>query len=208
MELSRSYQKFEDAFLSLLKQADTDSITIKTFLTTLSGKGKILLLVFLSLGFAQIPGIAIALGLFIFYLGLRIAIGENFIWMPKFILNKNIKPYFLTKIITQILKLLKFMKRWSRPRYEEATQKKTTRVINGLMIALVGLCLASCPPIPLVSISASLAIFFIAIGLLNNDGIYIVLGYFFSVFYLITVLLLFNYFSFTMIFEWMKDIIA
>lgn len=97
------------------------------------------------------------------------------------------------------------MKNWSQPRYEEIIQKNSTRIVTGLMIALVGLCLASCPPIPLISLLGSLAIFSIGIGVLNSDGLYIVFGYFFALSYCITVLLLLNYFSFAECFEWIMN---
>lgn len=208
MKLRPAYQNFEQTVLLLAKEANTQSVSVHTFLSILSGRGKILLLVLLSLGFVQIPGIAIVLGLFISYLGISIAVGKNFIWVPKFLLHKRIAPFFLTKIINQILAMLKFMKRWSRPRYEQAMQKNTTRVVNGLVITLVGLCLATSPPVPLTGMIASISIFLIAIGLLNDDGIYLILGYVFALLYLLTVLLLLNYFSFTGIFEWFKKILT
>ncbi len=208
MKLTLPYQNFEHTFLLLLKEANTKPIPIHTFLTVLSGKGKLLLLVFLSLGFAQIPGIAMVLGLFITYLGIRIAIGGSFIWMPKSLLHKEIPSYFLTKIINQILRRLKFMKRWSRPRYEKLTQGTIARIANGLMIALVGLGLALCPPVPLPGLLASLAIFLIAIGLLNHDGVYIIFGYISALCYLAAVALLLNYFSFKQIVGWIKNLIS
>lgn len=207
MKLKPAYQNFEQTFLLLLEQAKRGPISVHTFLTTLSGRGRILLLMFLSLGFAQIPGIAIVLGLFISYLGVRMAVGRNFIWMPKFLRHKKIASYFLIKVSEQTLQMLKLMKCLSRPRYEWAIQKSTNHVVNGLVIALVGLCLASSPPMPMTGMIASVAIFLIAIGLLNDDGLYIILGYIVALFYLITVLLLLKYFSFTQIFEWIKKII-
>ena len=75
-KLSTRYQNFEQTFLLLLKEAKRGPISVHRFLTILSGWGKVLLLIFLSLGFAQIPGIAIVLGFFICYLGLRVAVGK------------------------------------------------------------------------------------------------------------------------------------
>jgi hypothetical protein len=208
MKLRPPYKNFEETFCQLRELAAEQPLPLKSFLRTLSGKGKILVLVFLSLGFSQIPIIAIPLGFFISYLGIRIAMGENFIWVPRFLLDKKINSYFLEKIIVKILKGLNFMKRWSKPRYEKATQKDITRIINGIMIALIGLCISMCPPIPLVSLLASLSIFSIAIGLLNKDGVYIILGYIFSLLYFLAVVLLLNYFSFTDIYEWIKGFIS
>ncbi|HEY5235174.1 MAG TPA: exopolysaccharide biosynthesis protein [Rhabdochlamydiaceae bacterium] len=185
-----------------MEKAKKGPISIKTILTILSGKGRILLLVCLSLGFGQIPGVAVFLGLFIAYLGLRIAVAKSFIWMPQVILRKKIPSYFLIKVIKQILRFLKFMKKWSHPRYVWATQQTTTRIVNGLMIALVGVSLAISPPIPFSGLLAFVAVFSIAIGLLNDDGIFIIMGYICTLLYFITILFLLKVCSFSQMLEW------
>jgi hypothetical protein len=206
-KLKPRYQSFEQTFVVLLKEAKRRPISIHRFLTILSGHGKVLLLIFLSLGFVQIPGIAIVLGCFIAYLGLRIALGKSVIWIPQFLRDKKISSSLLIKVIKQTLHILKFIERWSWPRYVWATQKSITRVCNGSMIALVGLCLAICPPIPLTGLFACVAIFLIGVGLLNDDGIYIILGYVAALVYLVTVMIILNYFSMTAMIEWFKNII-
>ncbi len=202
MKLRDTYVGFEQTFLLLLKKAKQGPISVHDFLTTLSGRGRILLLSILSLGFAQIPGVAIVLGLFMVYLGIRIALGRNFIWMPQFILRRKIGSFLLIKVIKNVLRMLKFMKRWTRPRYEWATQKSSTRVLNGIAIALIGLSLANAPPIPFVDLIANASIFFIAIGLLNEDGVYIILGYVGALIYLVTVVVLMNYCSLSQMMKW------
>ncbi len=202
--MKQSYRNFEDTFRLLLKKAKARRVSLRTMLTILSGKGKVLLIIFLSLGFGQIPGISIILGLVIASLGVRIAFGSSSIWMPKFLLNKKIPSYFLTKVIQQILKFLKFMKRWSHPRYIWATQHPVARVMNGIVIALAGLSFAICPPIPFTSLTACLGIFAIGIGLLNDDGIYILIGYICSIIYFVTVFYCLKFFSITQLVEWIQ----
>ncbi len=124
--------------------------------------------------------------------------------MPKKLLNKKIPPYFLVKVIKQLLGFMRFMKKWSRPRYVWATQLSTTRVINGMMIALVGISLAVSPPVPLTGMIAFVAIFAIAIGLLNDDGAYIIAGYAFALFYFILILFLLKFCSLSKMIEWAK----
>jgi hypothetical protein len=205
-KLRRSYKNFEESFRILLERAKKERVSVHRLLTLLEGRGRILLLVFLSLGFGQIPGVAFFLGLFISYLGLRIALGRKFIWMPKRLLHKKIPSYFLIKVIRQILHFLKFMKKWSYPRYLWFTQKTLTRVINGLMISVVGLSFALMPPIPLTGLLAFIAIFTISIGLLNDDGIYIVVGYFCAGFYFVFACFLLKYFSLSQVAGWIKDL--
>lgn len=194
-KLKESYQDFEHTFEDLLKQADKEPVTIEDLLKTLSGRGKLLLLIFLSLGFGQIPGVALFLGPVIIYLGIRVAIGNSFIWLPSSWKKKKLPSYFLTKALRQVLGVLKFMRRWSRPRYQWAIHNKSTRIINGIMIALVGLSFTLCPPIPFTGLLAFFCIFSIAIGILNDDGIYILAGYGWTAIYFTVVVILLKYCS-------------
>jgi hypothetical protein len=204
--MNSSYQSFEEAFHTLLEKAKDGPVPLETFLTILSGKGKLLLLIFITLGFGQIPIVPLILGPFIIYLGFSIAIGKNFIWIPRSILPKKIPSYFLVSIINQILRLLKFMKRWSKPRYEIGTKHVATRVLNGLMIVIIGTSFAACPPVPLTGLIAFIAVFSIAIGMMNNDGIYIIIGYFGTLFYVVITLLLLKFCSFTKMVEWVNSL--
>jgi hypothetical protein len=204
--LKQPYMNFEETFRSLLEKAKEGPVSVKTFLTILSGKGRVLLLIFISLGFSQIPGISVFLGFLISYLGLRIAMSRSFIWMPKALLHKKISSYLLLKVIKQILHFLKLMRHWSRPRYIWATHNPILHVITGFMIALVGLSIAISPPVPLIGLLSFVAIFLIAIGLLNNDGVYIFMGYIFTVVYFIAVIFLLKSFSLSKVVEMIHKI--
>ena len=202
--MQSTYQNFEKTFVVLLEKAKKGPVSLQTLLSLLSGKGRILLLIFLSLGFGQIPGVAFFLGLLIGYLGVRIAMGNSWIWVPRSLLGKKIPSYLLVKIVEQILRFLRFMKRWSHPRYGWATQHVTTRVVNGLAISLVGLFFAISPPVPLSGLVAFAAIFSIAIGLLNDDGIYLCVGYSCSLIYFAIALCLLKFCSVSQMIGWLK----
>jgi hypothetical protein len=178
-----------------LKKAKQKPVSVETLLTTFSGRGKVFLLIVLSLGFTQIPGIAIFFGAFITYLGIRIAMARSSIWMPKFLLKKKIPSWVLNTIIPTFLACLKFMKRFSHPRYVWATQLKSTRIINGITIAVVGVAMAISPPVPLSSWIGCFAIFFLAIGLLNDDGVYVILGVGSAICYVIAVIFMLSFCS-------------
>jgi hypothetical protein len=205
--MKRPYKSFEETFRFLLEKAKKERVSVHTLLTVLDGKGRVLLLTFLSLGFGQIPGISIFLGLFISYLGLRIAMGRSFVWMPKRLLHMKIPSYFLNKVLRQILHLLKFLKKWSYSRYVWATERSSTRVTNGLMISFVGLSFALSPPVPLAGFIAFIAIFSISIGLLNDDGIYIIVGYICAIFYFALTLFLLKFCSLSQMVDWIHTVI-
>lgn len=208
MKSKIAYRNFEQAFAKLLQRAKRGPTSVHTLLTTLTGKSHVMLVLFLALGGAQIPGIAIFFGLFIGYLGIRLAVGRSFIWLPEWLKHKKIPGGFQTKLLEQILSTLHFMQRWTHPRYEWAINRTSTRVLNGIMIAGIGICLASCPPIPLTGLLATFAVFFIGIGLINSDGVYILLGHVTSVLYFVQVGFIIRYFSFTAIYQWAMDMIG
>ena len=90
-----------------------------------------MLVIFLALGGAQIPGIAIFFGIFITYLGIRLAVGRSFIWLPAWLKSKKIPGGFQTRLLEQILQTLHFLERWTKPRYEWAINTPATRILNG-----------------------------------------------------------------------------
>ena len=93
------------------------------------------------------------------------------------------------------------MKKWTYPRYPWASQHVVMRRMNGIMIALVGISLAISPPIPFGSMVAFVALFLMGIGLLNDDAVYILLGYGFTLFYLSCVVVALHFFSLSKLIE-------
>ncbi len=202
--LNHSFIVFENALLQLQENAKNGPVSVKTFLTILSGKGKVFLLILISLFFSQIPIIALPFGLFICYIGIRIALGHNKIWLPHKLLEKTIPSYILKKALNQLVNFWKFMKKWTYPRYPWASQHVVMRRMNGIMIALVGISLAISPPIPFGSMVAFVALFLMGIGLLNDDAVYILLGYGFTLFYLGCVVAALHFFSLSKLIELLK----
>lgn len=205
MKLKPRFITFEDSLAFLLKETKKGPLSLRTFLTVLSGRGKMLLLIVLCLPFGQIPIIAIPFGLAIGYLGMRIAFSSSHIWLPRKILEKKIPSFVLEKTLSQVLRLLNTMKRWTHPRHVWITNHPIMHKLNGIMIALVGISIAISPSIPFSSLIASIAIFFIAIGLLNDDAVYIVLGYFFAIFYFFGVLGILTFFPLSKVVELLKS---
>lgn len=148
----------------------------------LSGKGRILILLLLSLPFCQplqIPGLSMPFGLVIAFLGLRMALGKH-AWLPKSILKKTVTSHTLQKITEKTLRLIEKMKRWVHPRLIWMCQGPVMQIVNGLIIALLGIFLALPLPIPLSNMSAAWSIFLIGLGLLEDDGVFVLVGYIIS----------------------------
>ena len=202
--INSSVIAFEKGLRLLQEKNRKGSVSVKTILTILSGRGKTLLLIFIALFFSQIPIITFPFGLFIIYLGVRIAFPRKKIWLPKKFLKKKVPSTFLKKMLHQLLYFFKIIKRWTHPRYLWATQHVVMRRLNGIMIALVGVFLVLSPPIPMSGLVAFAALLFMGVGLLNDDAIYLIIGYGFTLFYISCVVLALHFFSLGKIIDFFK----
>lgn len=174
----------EKYILLLQKKSRNISISIGEIVHILSGKGQPLLLLFLSFPFCipfEIPGLSIPFGLSISFIGLKIALGK-YVWLPKRILAKTLAPLTLEKIINKVLMLLEKMRGWVYPRVSWLCLHPIFRFLNGFLICFLGILLALPLPAPLTNMITAWSIIFLALGLLKDDGIFILIGYFVSLF--------------------------
>ena len=171
---------FKKDLTTLLEKSQRQStISIKEILEVLSGKGRALILMFLSLPLCQplqIPGLSTPFGLIIAFIGVRIAFSKR-IWLPKAVLLKTIPSATIQKISQKDLKLLTKIARLIHPRFRWLYGHRIMHICNGLLIVLLGIFLALPLPIPLTNLSAGWAIFLLSIGLLENDGFFLIAGY-------------------------------
>ena len=195
-EKTEDYISLQKNITLLKKKSEDHALSLEEIIPFFSGKGKILLLIFFCLPFSQILGLAIPFGLMIAYLGLRYAFLEES-WVPNFILKKKTPSKILNFVLNQILYFIKIVGKFSCPRGNWTSTNSIMHTISGCLISLVGVFLAISLPIPLSSYIASAAILFIGIGILNDDNIWICVGYALAIFYIAFVLITLNYISIT-----------
>ncbi len=169
----------EDLDILLKVSQKHPTISIGEILKILSSKGRVLILIFLSLPFCQplqIPGLSIPFGLVIAFIGFRMAFGKR-IWLPKNVLLKTVPSATIQKIAQNSLKILTKMKHWIHPRFRWINKHRPVHVCNGLLIVLLGIFLALPLPIPLTNLLAGWAILLLSIGLLEEDGAFLLASY-------------------------------
>ncbi|MES2121258.1 MAG: exopolysaccharide biosynthesis protein [Chlamydiota bacterium] len=177
------FRTLEDEILLLQQEAEGQPISLGKILRTLSGRGRALVLILLSLPFCQplqIPGLSIPFGLSIAFVGMRIGFGKH-IWLPQKLLAKKIPPAVFHKITCKTLVLVRKIKKWVRPRLIELCRPSVMRLINGLLVCLLGLILALPLPVPFTNLTAAWAIFLISFGMLEDDGALVIAGYFMTI---------------------------
>lgn len=177
-----NFSSLEEEFLNLRAEIEkTDTVMIEKILKIMHGKGRSLVILMLALPFCQplqIPGLSTPFGLIISFLGLRAIFGKG-ILLPKFLLKKQLQRKTIEKIIKNGLFLIRKLKRLSYSRVVFLCQLKPIRIFNQVCIVVLGLFLALPLPIPLSNLIAAWAIVCLNLGSLENDGVIILIGYFF-----------------------------
>lgn len=179
MRKLKKFTSIEDDILLLREKGKTRSLSIEEILAILSEKGFALILLFLSLPFCQplqLPGLSTPFGIAIAFIGLKMAFGKD-IWLPETILAKTVTPKTIEKITEKTLWLIKKLKRLIHPRLVSICHHPLFEILNGLVIFLLGIFLSLPLPIPFSNLMAAWSIFCIGLGLLEDDGLFVAIGY-------------------------------
>ena len=158
-----------------------DRLTLNYLLDHTEGRGLYLVMILLCLPFVtpvSIPGTSVVLGSMIMVLAFGLAMG----WahrLPNFIGGKTLPPERMAKVMRASLGLLRFLERFVRPRRTSWMSWRVARGGNALLIAFMAFLLAlPLPPLPpCTNMFPSYAIIFLAVSMMEEDGLMIWVGY-------------------------------
>jgi hypothetical protein len=176
---SKSLKKSLSFLISKAKENE-EPISLKKILGVTAGRGYAILLILFVLPFClpiQIPGFSTFFGLILMFIGLRIAFGHRS-WVPKRLLDKTISGETLEKIGETAIKITDKLTFFTSPRWKSLVKAPILRVCHGCVIAFLAFLLALPLPIPLTNLLTAYPILFFGLGLLEDDGIMILIGYF------------------------------
>jgi len=189
MEDSTTYVEFRDStaplgetLRGLAQSIAGEKVTVRELLGMIGEQGLLLALMFLTLPFLvpiSIPGVSTVFGL----VGILISIGITFNrmpWLPDRLLDRPIDAMKLKQAIERGATTFGRIDRISHPRLQRLTQDGTMNRLAGLGL-LAGTILLIFP-LGLVPFSNTLpawGILLLAAGLLQRDGVLILLGYLF-----------------------------
>lgn len=164
-----------------LNQIQDKDIDVRTLIQAFGGRGYPALLVVIGVPFCfplQVPGFSTPFGLLLAYMGLRIAFGKK-IHCPDF-MNKTISNSSCKKIIDWTIYILGKTEKFVKPRLTILSTNPYLHMLHGVLIFFLGLTLALPLPIPLTNILVAAPIVFLGLGLLEDDGVFVIIGYLFA----------------------------
>jgi hypothetical protein len=182
-EQNNTKVSLSDLLENLLLQADGQAMSLRNICDCLSGRGNGVLVTVFSLPFSfpiTVPGLSLPFGLLLAFLGLRIAFGKN-PWWPNWILKKEVSYGTLHKVATKTLSMAKILQKVLKPRLTPLVTQPIIHRFHGLWIFVLALLLAFPVPIPLTSMVAAMPICCLGLGLLEYDGIAVIIAYMLSI---------------------------
>lgn len=165
----------------LLSIAPGEALSLRVIVEHLHFRGLPALLVLLCVPFlfpVAIPGVSIPFGLAIALCGLRLGLGQR-LWMPDFILRRKVSPDFLRRLVRGASSFYRRMEKVVRPRMYFLQRWPGMINFMGFMIMIGGILLSLPipPPFPLTNTIPGLAVAFMALGIMERDGVCTLIGY-------------------------------
>jgi hypothetical protein len=179
---------------TLAARAAGQPLALRQVVEHLHFRGLPVLVVLLCVPFllpVSVPGLSLPFGLGIALCGLRLALGHE-LWMPDFILRREIPPRALVKMVRGLSSIYRRVEKLVRPRMHFLQRWPGMMRFLGVMIMIGGILLSLPvpPPFPFTNTIPALAVMFMALGLMERDGVCILIGYGFALLGLVYVALI------------------
>ena len=159
------------------------SLTLDELKQLLNGRGSAMLLILLALPFCfiAIPGLSTPFGIAICLIGAFLMIGRE-PWLPRFIMHRRLSTIRLSQLLTAAIKMAHQLEKFVRPRLAFLHAGPGMLRLIGLGIVIAGLGLMLPLPIPFSNNIPAWAIVLLAIGMMEKDGLCVLLGHLTAIF--------------------------
>lgn len=168
--------KISDILRNFLETRTDSPVTVRILVAAFGRTSLAFLILIFALLCAlpiPIPGIHMFLSLPLFCLTAQQALGRRTVWFPRQILDRPIPREAFDKLSSRALPAIEKIEKFSKPRLVFITEGVSYRffgVVAFLLTAVMGL------PLWMTNTVPSIAIAFMALGLLTRDGLAILFG--------------------------------
>jgi hypothetical protein len=165
----------------LLAALPAEGLTLAVLRDMVGQDGLLVLVIFLTLVFmipVSVPGVSTVFGAGILLIGVSRLLGRN-LWLPRRAAQRVLPAERLRSALRQGVRWLHRLERISRPQRLNwlADAGPAALVNNGALILGALLLMAPLAPIPFSNTLPALALLLLAIGLLQRDGVCVLLGH-------------------------------
>jgi len=172
-------RKVSEELIHLQERMATGPVTLRQIIYVLRGRAYMLLMILLALPFITpipSPGLSTVFGLAIAFISLRLTLGQR-PWLPKKFQRTQLPAGFFSTVIRVATQVIKMLEALLQPRLPGLTGSTFLLRLHSLVILIAALELLLPLPIPFSNALPAWAIVLTAGGLLERDGLAVLLGY-------------------------------
>ena len=148
-------------------------ISVGEFTEKLSDRAFGLIIFIFALINGIVPGVSVIFSIPIVIIGVQMILGQNKIWLPKWIAKRRFSENHLSAALGKTIPVLKFIEKFIRPRLNILTTDLAEKFVAIILIALAAVVFL---PIPGLNMIPAAAMCIIALGILEKDGLLILIG--------------------------------
>lgn len=180
VEFEDTAEPFRAVLLRTVDAIKGRTITLRELIALIGEQGLLFLCALLTLPFllpVSIPGVSTVFGAAIILISLAITANRS-PWLPRRIMDRPLDAEKLVPVLRKGADIVLRVERFIRPRISGLTRSKLLNRVNGLALAAGGVLLMF--PLGLIPFSNTLpafAILFLAVGMSQRDGVFVLLGY-------------------------------
>ncbi len=175
MKLSTTIEK-------ILKDSADQSVTVGDLMDLTKGQGFGIAAGFLTLPMlipwpVPVAGFSTLMGAGIAILGIQLALGYPQPVLPRRVARFSLSPQMSQRLLKYLSRVLHPLERLAKPRLTQVSRHRSLRRITGLCMSWNAVLLGLPLPIPLTNLIPAYTILFMVIGLLELDGLLILIGH-------------------------------
>jgi hypothetical protein len=180
VEFKDTRQTLSETLNQTASSLTSEKVTVKQLMELVGEQGLLFFCMILTIPFlvpVSIPGVSTVFGAVIILISIGITL-NRLPWLPSRIMQREFATSSLAPALQKGSEMFKRMDRWVRPRLSFLTDGAAINRINGLALLLGGILLIF--PfgfIPFSNTFPGWAILFLAVGMLQRDGLFILIGY-------------------------------
>lgn len=156
-----------------------ETVTLRNLMIAIGEQGLLVLCAIATLPFlipVSIPGVSTVFGAAIVLLGIAITV-NRLPWLPKRILDRPLETAKLLPALRKGVSIVSRLETWVRPRALMLSSGPMAR-LNGIVLVFAALLLmAPFGLVPFSNTAPAVAILLLTMGMLQRDGLFVVLGY-------------------------------
>ena len=178
---SHNHRSTSEALIQIVEAFDSEEMTVQDLMNGLGERsfGFVLLLFGVLSAIAIVPGLATVTAIPLLFFGLQMFVGYRTPWLPKFISERSFAKADLLATVQRAVPAMRWVETICRPRLLFLTGRFAERLL-GILVLILAAVIAL--PGPGTNFMPGVAIAFIAIAIIERDGLMVLIGMLVSAF--------------------------